>query len=352
MSSFLGQFAVAAGQDTPVPVAQGGLAGVLIGNESGLPLIVKVGSNYSRSLYPGVLDYFPIPSGNFSGEIILSAKTALGLNNTSSWPSSYAQVDAVGAGEKITGVYPMALPRAVNNVNSNATAVTNFGFALGTIFISGSVVGDSPGTAEVQIFNNGQQILGSNNYSGDLKVTGPASYNTELNGNGEIKMNSLSGVEIDLQGSGVAQLGQPLLTMRDTNGNSILLSPYVQTISGTTGTITVMEYFYGSFRAVFVRLSNYTNGAAAQIVLPNAFVGRSQIRTGTIGTGGVASFLKASVAQNISIVTALAAAGGTVAAAQTTINQHSFGELQSGWDTLQISALASSTSGTMRIEGI
>lgn len=236
--------------------------------------------------------------------------------------------------------------------SSNATSLTNTGFTVNTIFISASVVGDSPGTSNVTFYNNGKEVLGSQNYPGLLdllNVSGNGDLN--LSGNGEVKWTFSGVTEFDLAGSQVATLGQPYLIIRDTAGHSIFLSAHVQSISGTTGTATLLEYFYGNFRAVFVQLSNYTSAGAQTITLDNAFVGQSRVETGLIGTGGVMSFLKVGVAQNINVLTSLNAAGGGTTS-QTTINQNSIGEIRSGWDTLQIAALVGSTSGTMEIRGI
>lgn len=129
MPSFIGQFPVSVGQDTVVPTGQGGLSAVLLGNASGLTLIVKMGANYSRTLYPGQVDKFPIPNTH-NGEIILSAKTAMGLKNTSSYPSSYVQVDAVGVGEQIQGTYPMQLnlPAVTSTASGNPIFSATVGF--------------------------------------------------------------------------------------------------------------------------------------------------------------------------------------------------------------------------------
>lgn len=137
MPNFGGFFPLSAGIDVPVEVGQGGLEGVLIGNESGLTVIVKMGGNYSRSLYPGWVDYYPIPKSQFSGVITLSPSAM--LSNVSSWPSSFAQIDILGLGEHISGTYPAPLMR---NANIGNTVDTN---VSGTDSISN--LGKLPGTA-------------------------------------------------------------------------------------------------------------------------------------------------------------------------------------------------------------
>lgn len=137
MPSFLGQFTVTAGQDTVIITGQGGLSGLLLGNESGLTLIVKMGGNYSRSLYPGTIDYFEMPSAQYTGVVIVSPKTPLSLGNTFSWPSSYVQADAVGLGEKLSGTYPMSLPRAAVSPTASGnpifSATVGFGSTINAI---------------------------------------------------------------------------------------------------------------------------------------------------------------------------------------------------------------------------
>lgn len=123
MSKDWGMVTISAGVRAFADVGAGGLSGVLLGNESPLKVTVTLqGANTSRSLYPGTVDWFPIPKGaSFNGMVQLDPVST--LSNASSWPSSYLQIDTFGPGERPEGTYPMALPRNTNVGNTVSTAM-------------------------------------------------------------------------------------------------------------------------------------------------------------------------------------------------------------------------------------
>lgn len=157
MPSFGGFFPLLAGQTVPVEIGQGGIDGVLIGNESGLTVIVRMGANYARSLYPGWVDYFPVPAHQFSGVVNLDCSAR--LNNVSTWPASFAQVDIVGAGESVNlGTYPAPLFRSSNVGNSipvttNVSNIANDGNPAGTSVVEATQSG-AP-SSNVSLLNDG-----------------------------------------------------------------------------------------------------------------------------------------------------------------------------------------------------
>src|SRR5229473_3731643 len=113
MTQFLGIQAVVANTPASFRTSSQGYSGLLIGNESGLTVIITLdGTGHSKSLYPGVVDYFPLTSG-YTGTVIIGSTAQ--LNNVASWPSSFIQFDAVGIHEHINlNAYPLTLPRLTN----------------------------------------------------------------------------------------------------------------------------------------------------------------------------------------------------------------------------------------------
>jgi hypothetical protein len=188
MGSYFGTYALSAGEKITIDVGAGGLQGVIIGNESGFTVIVSFdGTGLSRSLYPGTVDFFPIPSQRFNGNLILTP--IANLSNVSSWPGAYVQIDTVGVNEQVTGVYPFALVRntnvgnAVSTVNGGAQYIQNDGNPSGISIVESTVSGDS--ASSVEILNDGVMTLGQGTLrQGSLSVndTSGSANATVING--------------------------------------------------------------------------------------------------------------------------------------------------------------------------
>ncbi len=138
-----------------------GLSGVLIGNESGLTCKVTLqGANVSRTLYPGTVDFFEVPSNKtWNGN--LQIDPTADLNNVSFWPGSYVFVDTFGIGERPSGIFPMALNRAGNIGNQvtttvgSATSVQNDNNAAGTVFVEATVLGSPSSNVSMAVDGSG-----------------------------------------------------------------------------------------------------------------------------------------------------------------------------------------------------
>src|SRR6266849_580217 len=97
MTVTLGVLPIVAGVPTSKEVAD--YKGLLIGNESGLTVTITMdGTNDSKSLYPGTVDYFPLRK-SFSGTVKITNSAM--LNNVASWPSSFLQFDALGPNDDV-----------------------------------------------------------------------------------------------------------------------------------------------------------------------------------------------------------------------------------------------------------
>jgi hypothetical protein len=164
MSNQFGKIALVSGYQIIVDVGGTGLAGIVIGNESGLTCAVTLqGANVKKTLYPGTVDKFEVPKGrSWSGNLQIDPTSD--LNNTSSWPSSHIYVDTYGVGETISGQYPMVLNRAGNignaitTVSGSSTSVQNDNNAVGTSVVEATTLG-SP-TSNVSIDNSGSGWFG------------------------------------------------------------------------------------------------------------------------------------------------------------------------------------------------
>lgn len=147
MSHYAGTVTIATGIKAMADVSPAGISGVLIGNESGLTVVVTMqGANTSRSLYPGTVDWFPVPKGSaFNGKVIF--EPTANLSNVSSWPSSFLQLDTFGPNEVPTGTYPVALPRnqnignTVNTALGGSNSLQNDNNAQGTQFVEATESG-------------------------------------------------------------------------------------------------------------------------------------------------------------------------------------------------------------------
>lgn len=159
MSNQFGKIPLVAGSPILEDVGGTGLSGVLIGNESGYTCKVTLqGANVVRTLYPGTVDFFEVPSGKtWNGN--LQIDPSADLSNVSSWPGSYVFVDTFGPNEKPSGTFPMALNRAGNIGNQvtlvagSSTSVQNDNNAVGTTVVEATVL-TSP-SSNVEIFNDG-----------------------------------------------------------------------------------------------------------------------------------------------------------------------------------------------------
>jgi hypothetical protein len=106
-----------------------GVAGIIIGNESGFTCDIQMGVSSNRSLKPGTQDFFPINNG-FNGVIIINPKSLLTTANL--YPSQTIFFEAVGFHEGFDpSGYPMALPR--NTTGSFAGTQQGYQFFFYTI---------------------------------------------------------------------------------------------------------------------------------------------------------------------------------------------------------------------------
>src|SRR6266487_3336362 len=266
MTQFIGIVDVSAGKDTSKQIGQSsGYGGFTIGNESGFSVIVTMdGTGHSKSLYPGTVDFFPTYEG-FSGTILF--KLLSKLNNISTWPSAFLQIDAIGVHERVnTSAYPMPLPRQMSVGNT----LTTVGATAGNIQNDGSINGTS--IIEVTPSGAASSTIVMNN-DGTLTIKGDvANVLTTLlqlipgagAGASSVKLGDAAR-QVEVLGTFLADV-----TAGVTFNNFLTLLSYlslhgkVTTTNGTTsGTATLYEMVSGTgFKLALVQFSNCKFGVA------------------------------------------------------------------------------------------
>jgi hypothetical protein len=264
-----------------------------------------------------------------------SVNVALAVNtmlNQANPPMSAIVVEAYASGESTPNDGPLV--RQTNgNVQATVTQtnlVNSTGLPPATIVVFAVPSGDNNANGAVNLNNIGQFTLGDSLYNGSLLCIGTDTSEASLTHNA--------------------------LTLFGLSNNNVQIMTSVVSINGgTSGTATLYQDFQGAVKRVLIVLSNFRTGAANQtIALPTPFISNAKIDAGGIGTSaqtGGMQLLNGGVAQNIDVVTALAALGGT-RTSQTTIYQYSFGYTTHPFDTIQF-PLGSTVAytGTILIEG-
>lgn len=122
----LGQLPITAGINGRFLAPTTGLQALIIGNESGLSVVVTLeGTGTSKSLYPGTVDVFPI-KGGFTGNVLVTP--TIQITTAILYPGSFLSFDAIGLNESLNyGAYPIALPRPMTSgTQSGAKGYSTF----------------------------------------------------------------------------------------------------------------------------------------------------------------------------------------------------------------------------------
>ena len=224
------------------------------------------------------------------------------------------------ASEKIPGTYPMALINQITVGNpggtpSNVSNLQNTGNAPGTNVVSVGSTGATGNTWTVS--NDGLvsmfvtiaaalvQVL-KTNASDPILQLGAAAHLIEILGN--------------LQLDGSLAIGGKVTSI---NG-------------GIAGTATLYEILVGTVKLSLVYLNGFrTDGSIQNLVFGTPYTTRAKVWTN--GIPGNSQFLSGGVAQNVDIVTALAAGGGSNTT-QNNISTDSIASITSGFDTFSFPA--------------
>lgn len=149
----------------------------------------------------------------------------------------------------------------------------------------------------------------------------------------------LNAVEAEL--ASINTLAEDPNISADGNGAATLLklavNPGSTVLNGATaGTATLYQPLNGVLKVVLCYLAGFQNnsGAAQTIAIPTPFLTSFRWWTGDINP---LTFVGSSTNRTADIVTALAAAGGSIGS-QTTVNSHSFGNVNAGVDTISFNA--------------
>ncbi|SRR6266487_2945832 len=275
MSHFYGTIDIVAGVRQFADVGASGISGVLIGNESGLTVVITMqGANTSRSLYPGTVDWFPLPTNSsFNGQVQIDPTA--NLNNIASWPGSYVQIDTFGVNEAPQGYYPMGLPRntnvgnTVNTTGGTASAIQNDNNAVGTTVVestpqgvgSSTLLEKNDGTVEF-----GELVAGvvTNYFQGTpganpVLTLGEASKSVTVRGPLNAGSFDSDGGTFFSNGSGIVSVRQLLL---QANGLTAISKFGVYTV-GTTG--TAFNHNLGTTPDIVIAVIQGTAGGAGAL---------------------------------------------------------------------------------------
>lgn len=305
-----------------------------------------------------------------------------------------------GPNEELPGTYPISLIRqisignTVSTVGGVASSVQDDGRASGNFTLEATPSPD--GVSAAFIKNNGQAQLGSTQEDGQLDITNKIGDHMVITGDGigipsdlhrfwDTRTNS-SVVGGFSAAGGVLFAGNNTQFAQINNAGLAFMSTYSKIAAavgdhlglstdsshglqwqntgtvlngGTAGTATLWQPFTGSgLKLVLVELSGFrTAGANQSLALPAAFTAFALIWTGNIG--GATGFngltvTNAGVAQNINIITSLAAAGGAASVnAGKQIFGNSFGQVFNPFDSVTfLSGSTGNTSGSFIIIGV
>lgn len=199
---------------------------IVIYNESPYYLNITLTGSGIMSLPAYTADVTQVFSG-FTGNIVINSVSYLSNTDNSS-PSFVAFVQTYGNNDLLAqniknGVgtgYPIPLVRQVTSDVSNATSVTNTGYAQGTIFVSGTPVGDT--VAATILENNGTMILGSTQENSSVTLQGKDLFSVELSQDGISVLDTANHVRGSITASGIQTLNSAgtVETNIDTAGNA------------------------------------------------------------------------------------------------------------------------------------
>lgn len=278
MSFNLGTFPISANNNTLFEAPSKGIQAVLIGNESGLTVVITMeNGGVAKTLYPGTVDWFQVNEG-FTGNVKI-APIAL-LSNVATYPSSFLGFDAIGIRDpEQASMYPLALPsrntnvgNVINTVGGTASAVQNDANIAGTSVIEATVSGDSGSAASLT--NNGHLILGTLNNNGTFQLIGSL---------GDVTIDSTGKLTVDnriLANLLIAETGNDLTLgvaaahklafqvnnadVVDINASGLsILSGKINLLSGAFSRVSTFTGTIGSAGALF----NHGLGATPDIVL-------------------------------------------------------------------------------------
>lgn len=373
MSSLYGPFTILGVQGQKI-ITQGSYPetlAMIVYNESPFFLNVHFGGGVSLPVPAFCADIIPVPQG-FNGGITIDGTSY--LSSQGQTPSTVAFIIGLGSQDAITKLllaglptgFPCQLNRLQNLGNlsgvASAQAIVNDGNAV-TPWLETTPTG-SPGSTwsastdgsmtvkELQagtltqllklIVGTGVQLGASNRTTeilGDLLADGNAFFTNakglywkDTGGTSRLveQVNNFNQLQLfGITGTDILQFLKSDGTIKavlDLVQGALNITTLKTTIAGgTAGSVDIWQPFQGStFNVLIAKLSGFQTGASNQDYALNVpFANGGFFFTGAIGT---INLLHSGGAQSVSIITALAAAGGT-STFQADINGFSFGNI-------------------------
>lgn len=267
MPIFVGITPITANSTVNINTPRNNIDGFIIGNESGYTCVIQlVGTSFTKSLYPGTVDYFK-SSPQFTG--VLAIQTFNYLSNSASYPGSFLQIDAVYTGEQLPYFFPMSLSRVqnvgntINTFSSSSsntdTSLANDTSSAGTQFIEATVSGDAGSAVNVTV--DGIWTIGNSTHTGKFSSDN-AVFTSD--GGGNIVTNALT-VNGNLNATSLTMVNG---TNTFTNGSkSPIITSYKVFQFTTNGTSNQMITHSLGITPVNVLMTRYT-GSGANNSLP------------------------------------------------------------------------------------
>lgn len=234
-------------------------------------------------------------------------------------------------------------PGGVQVSQTVANQIVDTSNATGEMTIRAAVAGDAQDS--VQIFNNGNANFGNPTRQGVVQMALGEVLRFILHSGGTASMDLYGdSASSELRLTGVGQKTFRLFSNQTPNADIVFdysngyinaSTPGIQ-VTGTVGTATLYMSHTGTQKIVVLVENGYRNGGATAqtITLPVPF--STSFRWWTGDTNPM-TFVKAGASVNVGVVTALAAAGGSVTV-QTGVNKYSFGDGFSAIDTISFNS--------------
>jgi hypothetical protein len=318
-------------------------AHIALHNESGIGLIIAFSVSGSSFHLPAG-GWLPIALDPGEGQITWTVEYI--LNVIGGAPVSQLLVTYYQPHEAVP-----AIPQLGNSPIGGAVSTSSIqtlsqeGVASGLLTID---IGDLTFSQLISIFNNGQlawsvdqsgvkhQALKINTAGTPLQL-GQAGDLAEFLGQLIVDQASEFVGNVLMDGNvhvaGTSALDGDITQLGATNS----LLPPVSQSGSVAGSVNLYEVIYGHTVIIFISEIGFNTAANRDLVLPHSLSNFAWFLTsgnGTAGTGGLQALL-ATVAQNFFIMTTFAAAGGTVAAPQTSLFGQSLGFTNTPFDTIR-----------------
>lgn len=278
--------------------------------------------------------------------LALATGTALGIG-----AYTYAVAFKMGNGQTVSGT-TAAITTTTGNQDVNLSSIpTGPAGTTGRIIYRSKVGTTSPLFTVTTIGDNTTTTFIDTVADASLGAQAPVhdsfgGYLLVQNQSGVNKAEIFADGAVSFDAANITSDGTGKLTLSALNvvGNPV-------TINGrASGTATLIEAFYGTFKLVLVSFNNFKNGGAAQtLALPTPFTLHCAFMT---NASPILNLLVSGTAQSVAVVTGVSGSGDTTTS-QTAINSSQLGSVVAAIDTVSDPGSSSSAhTGSILLWGV